>query len=692
MPASSLVIISIRRLQHPDTPPIIVAWTGHTHPHERHLAIDRHFADLLRLSEGALVRVSVVERIVENAPAVTVVSANLRPLSYDADGEHADTDLGTMQHNSLNSLAEVLETSILPQIRVLYNHLQFPVSIPGKDHIDVVVTGLQLSEASPRGYGVLMPGSELVVEPPPRLPDDTDSEHTLRQHLRVVPHSDLLRSIPREILLTHAVLPKEHATSVEQRAARVMKSPPRDDYHMLPVAFLCHDAVPNAHVWLPPFVWQRLKLAPLDPVFVKEERMFTDATLSVEVARRRLDSSFPSFEAFRRTGAVIYHGLRLRNGTLQLDRVLAAAPQIALPATGEIPAGEGTVSDFMAGMGANSKSSTAKLKIVPGFRVGDGRIAVNETGGSLAAFGDDDKEATSIFNPMVDEMLRTRLAERLTRSGRTVVHDALAWARLALNGKENGEKSVISNVLLVSGPEGCGKTLVCKTITAILRSVALLRTIWIRCNVSGEKSDVLIKKLQFAYGAAANGGPGVVVLDDIDFWVGGRRQRSQQQPEEPQQESGSSEYAYEILHRMRSTRANPVLTIVTCRDAKELDESFRAPGVIGRRLSLELPGREDLSILRWVASQEMDGLSNSATDASQNSPELTFEEPKVTLEGYNAKEVQLLYSRAINEIEPTSEIPRDQQVMQSLEKMISEMAPGAMKKGSRSRKKEVPWV
>lgn len=654
-PFASLTILHLH--QRPDTS-IYLAWAADTHTTSDSIALHPALCDALSIRIGDIFTARITERVVSQ-PRHILLSAVITPISYHHITKESQPDKQVFLNAErdfriVSTAASTLERTILTQIRVVYEGLVFPLKLPAHHTIPVCVSSVRTSVSSHDDhppYAVVCPQSEMHVASPPPNPY---TRKNIRAFFRVAPpqHSSTFKRA-----LTHAYIRADGLANEDTFYMYISrKSSQADVAEALPVACMYHEHVPDRHIVLPPAVWHRLRLLPYAPVFVEEVDQFADGGKELVCATSKMDSAYATFADIRDAHAVYYEGMRLCGMYVRLSHTrrdgkageyegeLCDTP--GLKQVGDEPdifqLGESIVDDFV------SKDLLLKAaknrKLLEGFCSFDDQKLAMHTRDDV--FEHDSGMSRSGFHPFSEQSVREALLGSLTPSCSKALHQMMLFVRpLFKLVSKASQKGVFGEALVVEGLKGCGKTHVCKAFTALLRNLAYVRTVWIRCRVhEDDETEVLVQRIREAFRAASDCGPGCVVLDDVHAWCA-----KGNKSEEKQANVGERRrrlVAAEIDEAMSRKRAWPVLLILSCVNAMELDQRIRSPGIVGDVVSLDTVTTEDIQFLYWQAVQEFAGVGGVASDEAG----LIVREAVTNLakecDGYRPRDVQNAVKRA----------------------------------------------
>lgn len=726
--------------------PLFVGWSGGTVDKPYSIGIHPAFAQTLALGEGTAVSATIVERVVSKRASRTVRAATLRPLVYDACDVHTSAPVGAVtsgwrksptgvadpfekaveQFALLSGTADALERSILGQVRVLFVGLVFPLCLPGRESVSVRVvqmsTGEDAEPGDSRSYALLVPDSEVEVESPPvrarEGKDDVaankDKRESVAGFYRVVSHGkSAMASLLAGIANTHAVLPVGDAGVAgigRSRYALVSRKGDAEKQLALPVACTFHAAVPPGHVSLPPALWKDLKLTPLTPVLVDEVPAFRRGEQVVNAKNLPKNSCpLPPFEEFAAGEAVYYNGMCLRNVQICLsgsERPAAAGMQ--LPNDIDLWDKEGikeqegvevrAVDDVFAAVESSSPAELvevgrSKRRVREGFRSSPGQ--------ALHVVDADTTDVNSKAQPArarlsgpplkrVETQQHSHLS--LTVSGRDAIESIVSLSRpLFGTANRKPQKEKVCKAAVLEGALGSGKTHICKVVASLLRELANVRTIWIRGKIhAGESSEVSKRRVRRAFAAATDGGPGLVVLDDVDMLFGNRKSNQEGETDAPDvtSERRRHVFAQEIEYQINTVRKEPVLLLLTCEKAKDLEVGLRSPGLIRTVVKLPLPTANERSLLYWMALRESNFSEPTREDLLRIRRDVASLE--TLSEGYSPKDIHISLKRARIALEL---IPVDgedigmSQIVQALRDVLKSMTPSSRSGISFSKEK-----
>lgn len=700
-PFSSLVVLKLI----PSSPssPIYIAWSAATTPHPNSLVLHPLFAAAIPLLENTTVSATVAERVI-GTPRTIVRTATLRPTSYDLCLQDAGTDasshaysLAMAEFTTLSASASVLERSLLEQIRVVQEGLCFPLRLPAKDTIHVRIVALETSHNTSVDYAILQPDSEIHVQPPPLHPRAQHSQSLgrLQLFLRVLPPSKLpSTSDSRPIFATHVMLPEEEgcAAVAFRRARYALISRKRGKGVAIPVAFLFDPSVPSGHVAAPPAVWKALALSSFMPVFIDEVPPFAKSDGNVQ--GERIDvayfQSFAAWDEVREKGGVYFDEMCVKGGIVRVrngKKGMKAMITDIWDAVGlkEREIADGDVVDNRFAMESESRSNLIRIaqanrEVREGFRsFPEQALKFSEEDGTNAL---NHNESFKCYNgrPLRREETKCHALLSLTKSGRDAIDTVVKTARnLFCKQKRFYYKQRNCKTVVLEGPIGSGKTHVSKAIAALLRELASARTIWIRGKVhAGEQKEILEARIKRAFEEASDGGPGIVVVDDIDMFLGNRKShKSDTEVHDPGEERGRQSLSQMIEGEIRKLHPNPVLLIISCEKATEMELNLRSPSIFNALVQLSLPTPSERALLYWTALQNL----NLRPPTGENLQHIRKEVASLGFltDGYSPKDIEICMKRTriAMDVHPIGNDLEDlSQVIPILKTVLKKMTPG----------------
>lgn len=685
--------LTIFRLQLPTKRDIFVAWHGNTVQKSHTLGLHRRFASTLALQAGYDVKLTIVERV-HSSPQYSLLSTTLRPLSYrspeDSANENSGDDNAIAQFQALSSTADSLQQTFLSQIRVVFPSLTFPLALPAGEIIPVNVVSITAHGVTDPPYAVLLPDSQIEIESPP-LPSASHSKQRssvpVRWFCRVVPLPwSLLSDIPDAVLRTHAFLPPPLEQLLDEanqnNTSIIMVSRKHGDKQpalAVPVSFLYHPAISSRYVALPPSLWHRLQLTPLTPLLV--ERISSPTTYlstisTVPVTRGEDAADLPTLDDVISTSSVYYHEMALQSSSILTEKQTTNLqtlpgehhvepwfdPNLEKPTEADMQFVDWDDDDLLSLLRVEktrptrtsnrivlkpySTSPQQKVKVV--YSDMQWQYASTDTDGY----------------PCKEETFRRSLLSSVTPNIQAAVHSLVLAARgslqdhVARDSQGNGEKSN-SGVLVLEGGAGSGRTFACKTVAALLRDVANVRTIWLSGHVHADDSmDIRMRRLDEAFSAAVDEGAGMVVVDDVDKYIGHvtdimEGEEANEVSDEKKMERSVLCQRLEQLVWRRSKYA--CLWLLSCDRVHELPTNVRAPLFISQLVSVKMATAVDrgflffraLSSVKEEDSTEVrsgDGPEDECADVS----ELSLSLGKLT-EGYCLRDVDVCIGRAMFE-------------------------------------------
>lgn len=597
---------------------------------------------------------------------------------------------------ALSASASVLERSLLEQIRVVQPNLCFPLRLPANDTVQVRVVALETSHNTPVDYAVLQADSEIHVQPPPLHPraHAKPSLECLQLFVRVLPPSRLpLNPDMRPILATHVVLPWESscAGSAHERARYALVSRKRGKGVAVPVAVLFDRIVPSGHVALPPAVWKVLALSSFMPVFVDEVPPFARGEKNIVGERVHVGhfQPFATWSEVREKGGVYFDGMCIQGGIVRIGdgmRKMTAKKTDIWDRVGvkEKELSDGGVVDERFAREGESKSHL--IRIVRANR--DARVGFRSFPEQALKFTEDigieklehiDNGETENVHPRRRKETKDFASLSLTKSGRNAIDNIVRIARTLFIGKRlDSYRRRNCKVVMLEGSLGSGKTHIGKALASLLRELASVRTIWIRGKAhAGEQREISEARIKRAFEEASDGGPGLVVIDDIDMLFGSRRSHNTDtEVHDPSVERGRQFLSQALEDQICKLHPNPVLLLMSCEKAADMEQNLRSPGVINARVQLSLPTSSERASLYWTALQDL----NFQPPAGENLRFLRKQVASLGLlsNGYSPKDIQISLKRtriamAINAID--SDLQDLSQVIPVLEDMLKRMAP-----------------
>lgn len=554
--------------------------------HPTSLALHPHFANHHNLRDGQRVIVTVVERVNQN-PTSRVRYALLKPL------HQRDESI----FESLSVAADTLERVALTQIRVLSNGLTFPLALPAGVIVFLTVVRIQSeNNQEDHPYSILFPGAQLVVEPPPT------TGPALKLCARLISYSKALSSLPLDLLNSSAFIHGQPNSRIQY--AYISRRSSRPDDVRIPVCFQQDTAIPKGHIWLPVHVWTRLSLTPLSRIVLEQVAPFRHGPSELRIQPAPISNSHPPFSEIAAREGVYYNGMRIREGVVRIAD--NPAPQQKVQSdiwdgSVEGAAEKDLLTDWDCYPCTDQVLEQPRGKIppiVPGFvafleqtmlHVQKKQTDIPD----LVEMSDLPREKVPPFNPMHD-MAIVESAQKLTESVRNTIDEAIAFARAALNP---GTGYCGNKILVIQAPEGCGKTLVCYVMAAVLRLVPRFRTVWVRCHAHAkEPVKDTVQRIRETFREAMLARPAVVVLDDADVWL---TEGTGEKEERAAREQVHNVVADEIEQRTKVLTDKPIMTVITCTQFRDLSQRLRAPGLVGEVLKMDVPNCDERAFLLW---------------------------------------------------------------------------------------------
>ncbi|PXF46956.1 Cell division cycle protein 48-like [Gracilariopsis chorda] len=618
-PFASLVVVRLVLRKRLEAKPIYVVWAGATEQTPDKIGFHPNLAFALDLREGDVVTASVVERVSFN-PRRKVDVAYLRPASYDqceVDQPSPESfDSATQHFTCLNATANVLENSVLSQVRLLYTGLVIPLQLPANECIYVRVKSMDASGDNQLSYALLVPSSRLSIEPPPPRPEQSSQKNNEKVFgfFRVIPMTKAELGGMSPLFRTHAILPGEISTAA--RYAYVSRKDTEDKSIAIPLPFVCHENIPQRHIWVPTHVCQVLGITPFAPVLFEEVAEFPYGDGDLLTATDSLSKDLAAFADLIEQCGVYYNGMPLRGLRVH------TTGKLELPAENEYgltwdrrdlktPDREDDTFYGLESIAFDeclSKESllkaASKRHFVNGFR------SFPEQAHRLIEHAHNDnpmriirkKDMLSILLES-EKMGETALA-KASESSRRVVHEAMKQARIVFTRREI--KVNRARVIVIQGAIGVGKTHICTVIASLLRDLALVRTVWVRCKVhSKEDISTSIERIRASFRGAMDGGPGLIVLDDIDNWAG-MRDATPGDGAHLEPKDLSSRRISQVLEREITKKRNEnVLVLLTCKEFVRLHDIMRCPGLVDNVLYVRLPEKADRAFLFRVGLKDL---------------------------------------------------------------------------------------
>ena len=661
-PFSALVILRL----HPNNSngnhkDLQVAWTGGTLDTNDSIGLHSRFAQINDLSNGEHVRVSVTTRIVDK-PYPSIKSATLRPIIYDTDPRNLAA--ATNVFSQLSAAAVNLESALLARVRVLSPRLSLPLSLPGGVSLDVrvveIVAQNDNEQITDPEYAILQTDAQVVIESPPPPP------RGIKTFLRVLSLNHRMCERIGTLWRTHAFVSVEDLKSMREGCALVShkfrQSLSNEHVRLIgvPVSFQSHRAVPLGHVLLPPSIWAYLRLTPLTSVLFEEVAMFPRGPPSLRVTpvlHRNL-GKIPTINELKQAEAAYYEGMILRDYKIVSEiRQKPSSPKstenrddlfpwdsVLLQAdeADDIKIGDGPFWD------TSRTSRDEQLKLSSKSRVPlSGLKSFPQQETKLVPHLEDHYEDQSsivldeVYHPLADQQICKTVKSSVIPSNLHALHSIMSIAKgifSSSKGKIKGGNYAKS--IFLEGPIGCGKSHLCTAVAAILRTVARIRTVWIRCDAhSAEKYKITAKRIRMAFQAAVDGGPGLIVLDNIDSITASVTNSLAGEKEISGSQLGKIRrmLSEEIINRLTETYENQLMVLMNCKKVSELEEVLRVPGVVHSVLSISLPSKEERAAVHFT---DVEGLVEKYCEDRFDKHELLTKAVELSCqtEGYCARD------------------------------------------------------
>lgn len=701
-PFSALVILRL----HPNDPnddhkDLQVAWAGGTIDTNDSIGLHSKFAQINGLTNGEHVSVSVTARIIDK-PYPSVKSATLRPAVYDADPTNLDA--ATNVFSQLSAAAINLESALLARVRVLSPRLSLPLSLPGGISLDVrvmeIVAQNDGEQVTDPEYAILQTDAQIIIESPPPPPKG------MKTFLRVLPLNHRMSERIGDLWRTHAFVSVEDLKSTREGSALVSRkfSQSLNDESVrlvgVPVSFQAHNAVPFGHVLLPPSIWACLSLTSLASILFEEVAMFPRGPPSLRVTPllQRNRGIIPTLNELKQAGAAYYEGMILgdykivsenhqkpsdaklagnRDELFPWDSVLLQADE-----ADDIRIGDGPLWD------TNRTSRDEQLKLSSKSRVplsGFKSFPQQETKFVSHMEYDYENEVSiipdEVHHPFADQQICNTVKSSVIPSNLHALHSVMSIAKEIFSSSKGKQKGgIYAKSIFLEGPIGCGKSYLCTAVAAILRTVAHIRTVWVRCDAhSAEKYKVTAKRLRLAFRAAADGGPGLVVLDNIDSITAGVTNSLVGENEVSTGQLGKIRrmLSEEINNRLTETHENPLMVLMSCKKVSELEEVLRVPGVAHSVVSISLPSKDERAAIHLT---DIEGLIEKYCDYGSDKHELPTKAVELSgqTEGYCARDFVHCKQNSIAHpmigMKPNGKLSSST-VIQAYEEAVAELIP-----------------
>ncbi|CAN8075045.1 unnamed protein product [Agarophyton chilense] len=621
-PFASLIIIRLFKKAGTSSAAIYVACSGGTTPTQNQIVFHPNHAAALHLRQGDIVTATVAERI-SNYPRRCVDVAYLRPVSYDQCQTELSTSqpfqLASEQFSALNVTASFLETSVLSQMRLVYENLVVPIQLPAKECIYVRIMSMDTSGDQNWPYALLTASSQLAIEPPPTDPSRTHVKKVL-SFFRALSMCRYELQRLSSLFQTHAILPADGSSDV--RYAYVSRKDLESSNVAVPVAFICHEAIPKRHIWVPNHVCHALSLTPLTPLLVEEVSAFPHGDIDLFAEPCRLSDGLATFSELKEQRSVYFNSMFLRG----LKVHIIAEPMLRADAhignfmwdTIGLKKPEHEDQDDIFNEPKNAllddilcseelMIAAKKRQMVNGFRsFPDQTMRLLDTKSSnVSSTGE--KHRILLPPLLEDKKSAVKSLKSLSQSSKKIVHEVMKQARQHFRRGRTDRDYPLS--ITVEGALGTGKTHVCSAIASMLQDLALVRTVWVRCKLHfKDTTDVSITRIRSAFRGAVDGGPGLIVLDDIDRWIEIKQDIEKDKSEYSLKDIRGKRICVALERELRKKRAHPILVLFSCRDFKQLNKIIRCPGLIHSVLSISLPQKSDRALLIWYGLKQFGAL------------------------------------------------------------------------------------
>lgn len=704
-PYASLTVL---KLVKSGFPPIHVAWSASTTSDENAIGIHPNFANALLLADATSVIVSVTERVLNNQPRFPIASMTLTPLSYKLCNPQASSgtelsanrDLALRHFEVLATAASTLERSLLQQIRVLQVDLVFPLLLPANDTILVRVTSITIRDGADSNYAVLQPDSRVEIEPPP-APSIGRGVKSERFCLfaRVLPPSKVPASTRlRKLVSTCVVLPGScETTGSEANEQFVMVSRKRGKGLGLPGIVAYDDAIAEGCVSLPGAFWEGLRIGhealvpvlveSIDEVMGRGEKVVLKSDDGIENAGVCL----LDWEEIVEKRGVYWDGMAVSGGRLHV--VGEGARKVRESKRGEIWDRVGVKASMVLDSSVDERfivhgemeedllrAARTNRETKRSFRAYEGQTLVAEGEGiRQQAAGNETYNGNSRQLRRMDTKRQALLS--LTKTGRDAIESIVKVGKRLFSrskttsGQDNGCKAVV-----VQGGLGAGKTHVCRAVGSLFREMANARTVWIRGKAHGnELGEVSVARIRRAFQEAVDGGPGVIILDDIDALLGNVEGNSAgTEGADPVAESSRLHLSQFIADRVSRVYENPVLLIMSCERAENLEMNLRSPGIIERIVDLCLPTSQERALMFWTSLQNLDVQPPARENVSHLRDDVSHLGD--LSEGYSPKDIQIALKRVrvAMKVHPlSSELVDLHQIIPMLKEVLEKMTPAS---------------
>ncbi|KAI0566756.1 Peroxisome biogenesis factor 1 [Gracilaria domingensis] len=688
-PFAPLLIIRLIPKNKKDREPIYVACSGGTTQSQDQIALHPHHATTLHLKQGDVVTATVAERI-SNYPRRCVDVAFLRPVSYDQCQAKPSTSqpfqLASQHFSTLNVTANFLETSVLSQVRLVYENLVVPIQLPAKECIYVRVKRMDTTGDQNCPYALLTPSSQLSVEPPPINPLRSRVKQVFGFFRALCRCKSELQAIS-PLFRSHAILPADGSPDV--RYAYISRKDVENNNNAVPVAFICHEAIPKAHIWIPTHVCHALSITPLVPVLVEEVAAFQRGQIDLFAEPSNFSNGLVTFSELKTQSGVYFDSMLLRGLKVRIagERTLSASKDqtaflwdIIDLKKSEHEDEDEIFEDSENAILEDVVSSEDRIAAASKRQMVNGFCGFPEQTVCLIESSSRDVPSTRERNGRLflrlseKDETSLRALKSLTASSKQLVHELMKHARSVFSMQQTEPASPSS--VAIQGAIGAGKTYVCSTVAWLLQDLALVRTVWVRCKVhSKDAPEVSISRIRAAFRGAIDGGPGLIVLDDVDSWIQVSKDSADEKTQSRLRNTRGTRICVALERELRRKLSKPVLVLMSCKDFKQLNKTIRSPGLIHSIRNVQLPDKLDRILLfRFGLKRCMESSVNDSL-CGKDFNEETLENLATVSDGFSPRDIKVSLSRAQLQAKAHSASNENAGVLDSLNLVLKTMIP-----------------